>query len=134
MEPIKIVVRYADGRVLKGYTQNFLPNKPTFHIRTGETSGTGDTIEGKVEELKAVFFVRDFAGNPSYVEKKQIPEGEKRPGRLIEVTCRDGEKIVGSTTGYDSGRPGFFVFPIDPKENNLRAYIVSRAVSKVRYL
>ncbi len=133
MEPIKIVVRYADGRVLKGFTQNFLPNKPTFHVRP-EKAAPGDATEVKVAELKAVFFVRDFVGDSRYIPKKAPEEGEKRPTRLIEVTCSDGETIVGSTTGYDSGRPGFFVFPVDPKDNNLRAFIVSKAVTKVRYL
>jgi len=31
-EAIKIVVRFADGRILKGYTQNFSPNKPVFRV------------------------------------------------------------------------------------------------------
>jgi len=134
MEPIKIVVRFSDGKIIRGYTQNFLPNKPIFHVRLHDAPGTSDAVEIKVDDLKAVFFVRDFFGDPGYKEKKRLLEGEKRPGRLMEVTCKDGEIIVGSTTGYDPKRPGFFIFPVDPKENNLRTFIVSKAVSRVRYL
>ena len=28
----KIVVRYQDGRMSKGYTSNFMPNKDIFHL------------------------------------------------------------------------------------------------------
>jgi len=134
MEPNKVVVRYRNGKIIRGYTQNFFPNKPGFHVLPHDAKNPNDFVEVSIEDLKAVFFVRDFMGNPSYKEKKQIPEGEKPQGRFLEVTCKDGEVIVGSTTGYDPKRTGFFIFPIDPLWNNIKAYIVSNAVSKVRYL
>jgi hypothetical protein len=134
MEPSKIVVRYLDGKVLKGTTQNFFPNKPTFHVLPNHPQTSKEPMEISVSDLKAIFFVRDFLGNKLYRERKRLSSDEKPQGRLIEVTCKDGEVIVGSTTGYDPKRPGFIIFPVDPKENNLKAYIVSNAVSKVRYL
>ncbi len=132
MEPVKIVVHYADGRIVKGYTQDFLPTSPSFHVRSLLTEN--DFIEIPVLDLKGVCFVRDLAGDPGYQEKKEFPEGKKPPGRPIEVTFRDGEVIVGSTLDYDPGRPGFFILPADPKSNNLTIFAVSRAVSKIRYL
>lgn len=87
-----------------------------------------------MKELKAIFFVKDFDGNYTYDERKKYFEGEKPSGRKIEVTFRDGEVLVGTTLGYDPNRPGFFVFPADPKSNNLRVFAVSSAVKKVRYL
>ena len=134
MEPSKIVVRYRDGRTLKGTTQNFFPNKPNFHVNRLGTTGPGDVIEVKLDELKAVFFVRDFTGNAKHVERKQLAPGERPQGRLMEVTCKDGEVIVGTTTGYDPKRPGFFLFPIDPSANNVRVYVVSGAVGSARFL
>jgi hypothetical protein len=134
MEPIKIVVRYTDGRTLKGYTHNFLPNKPSFHVRPFDAANINESAEIQINDLKAVFFVRDFSGNPDYKENKQLPEGKKPPGRMVEVTFKDGEIMIGSTMGYDSQRPGFFIFPIDPLGNNLRAYIVAQAVNNVRYV
>ena len=134
MEPSKIVARYRDGRTLKGTSQNFFPNKPVFHVhRAGET-GPGDLVEVNVEDLKAVFFVRDFTGNPKHVERKQLAPGERAQGRLMEVTCKDGEVIVGTTTGYDPKRPGFFLFPIDPSTNNVRIFLVTSAVRTARFL
>ncbi len=134
MEPSKIVVRYLDGKVLKGTTQNFLPNKPTFHVLPHNPQISKEPVEISVNDLKAVFFVRDFIGNKLYKERKQLSPGEKPQGRLIEVTCNDGEVIVGSTTGYDPKRPGFMVFPVDSKGNNIKIFVLSYAVSKVRYL
>ena len=134
MEPSKIVVRYQNGKILKGYTQNFSPNKPKFHINPLGASGSGDLVEVNIDDLKAVFFVRDFMGNPQHVERKQLASGERPQGRLMEVTCKDGEVMVGTTTGYDPKRPAFFLFPIDPSTNNVRAFMVTSAVRTARFL
>ena len=134
MEPSKIVVRYKTGKILKGYTQNFFPNKPMFHMNPLGASGSGQLVEVMVEELKAIFYVRDFTGNAKHVDKKQLAPGDRPQGRLMEVTCKDGEVIVGTTTGYDPKRPGFFLFPIDPSSNNERVFMVTSAVGTARFL
>jgi hypothetical protein len=37
MEPVKVVVRYSSGKVVKGFTQDFLPNKdPSTSIQPKE--------------------------------------------------------------------------------------------------
>jgi hypothetical protein len=134
MEPSKIVVRYQNGKILKGYTQNFFPNKPVFHVNLLDASGSGDLFEVNIEALKAVFFVRDFTGNAKHVERKKLAPGERPQGRLMEVTCKDGEVMVGTTTGYDPKRPAFFLFPIDPSANNVRVFMVTSAVRTARFL
>jgi hypothetical protein len=133
MEVNKIVARYRDGRIRKGYTENFFPNKPKFHLRPLVTGGPDETEEVMLNELKAVFFVRDFSGNRVYTERKTLLEGEKPQGRIIEVTFFDGELLVGTTMGYDPRRAGYFIFPIDPKTNNLKIFVVSAAVRSARY-
>jgi hypothetical protein len=132
MEPTKVVLRFHDGRILKGFTQNFFPNKPTFHFQPADSGNPGQQVEVKVNDLKGVFFVKDFSGNPAYKEKKAFPEGGKVSGKKVEVTFKDGEVLVGSTLGYDAGRPGFFFFPSDPDWNLIRVYIVSQAVSRLK--
>lgn len=135
-EPGKMVVHYADDRIIKGYCYDFHPNKPHFHLlpSAARFSFTDDAIEVWIEDLKAVFFVRDFAGDPSYNERKQFAEGERPPGRKVRVTFRDGEVLIGSTVGYEPRRPGFFFIPADPRSNNLKVFAVSRAVMKVHFL
>ena len=133
MEPTKVVARYSDGRVIKGFSQDFFPNKDSFHLFQPNKS-SAEAIEVFVRELKAVFIVRDFKGNPSYEERKLYMKGEKPSGRKVEVTFVDSEVLIGSTLGYDPKRQGFFFFPVDPKSNNVRVFAVSSAVKQVRFL
>ncbi len=136
LEHGKMVVHYANGRVIKGHSYDFHPNKPLFHLLppVASSSFADEAVEVRIKELKAVFFVRDFAGDPSNNERKRFPEGERPPGRKVEVTFPDGRVLVGSTVGYDRRRPGFFLIPADPKSNNLKVFVVSRAVTRIRFL
>jgi len=134
MESIKVVVRYFDGRILKGYTQNFAPDKSSFHLMPVVAEFPDQSINISFKGLKAVFFVRDFTGNQSYIEKKIFAQGMNIIGRKMEVTFKDGEVLVGSTLGYDSGRSGFFIYPSDRNWNLLRAFVVSEAIECVRFI
>ena len=111
MESTKAVVRYADGRILKGYTQDFSPTNPSFHIHPFNPGTSMDAVDILSKDLKAVFFVRDFFGDPNYRDQRECFEGSKSPGKLMEVTFKDGEVIVGSSLSYDPERPGFFISP-----------------------
>jgi hypothetical protein len=128
-----VVARYVNGKRVKGFSQDFFPNKDRFRVYPA-AKPSGEAVEVLVKELKAVFFVQDFAGNSLYHERKKYLEGEKPSGRKVEVTFMDGEVLVGTTLGYDPSRPGFFLFPADPKSNNIRVFAVSTSVKKVRYL
>jgi hypothetical protein len=133
VEPVKVVARYVNGKRVKGFSQDFFPNKDRFHIYQA-AKPSGEAVEVLVKELKAIFFVQDFVGNYLYNERKGYIQGEKPSGRKVEVTFADGEVLIGSTLGYDPSRPGFFLFPADPKSNNIRVFAVTTAVKKVRFL
>jgi len=132
--PIKVVVRYSDGRILKGYTQDFAPNNPIFHIRPANVEIPDQAKEITVQDLKGVFFVRDFVGDPNYQEKKTCPCGMNRVGKRIEVGFKDGEVLEGLNLGYDLRQPGFFIYPGDPNWNLISAFVVSAATEWVRYI
>jgi Family of unknown function (DUF6982) len=132
MDAVKVVVRYADGKVIKGYTQDFFPNKDRFHLQPQQKSTGQDTEQVLVKDLKAIFFVRDFGGNPTYDERRQFADSDKPQGRKMEILFKDGEKLVGSTLGYEPNRPGFFIHPADDKSNNIRVFVVQAFVDKVR--
>lgn len=134
MEPTKVVVRYANGAVAKGFIQNFSPKKDFFYLTPADHS-SGSPIYVSVERLKAVFVVRDFHGNPQFEERNFYVKGENPPGLKLEVIFNDGEVMVGSSMlSYDPKRPGNFITPADPKSNNIRVYVVSSAVKSVRQL
>ncbi len=126
----KIIAHYSDGRLVKGFSTDFAPNKPMFHIGTGPTD-TG--IEVMMIDLKAVFFVKDFEGNPNHERKKHFAEGEKVQGRKAQVTFNDGEIMVGVVQSYDPDRQGFFLIPADKDANNIRVYIVSASIADISF-
>jgi hypothetical protein len=131
IEIVKVIARYRNGKLVKGFTRNFFPTKDRIHISPPHDpygEGTGIWLQ----DLKALFFVRDFAGNPHYNESKVIVEEAKLSGRPVEITFSDGEVLVGSTFGYAPDRPGFFVSPADSKSNNKKIFALSSAVEKVR--
>jgi len=134
MEPVKIVVRFADGRILKGYSQDFFPNKAVFHLVRNIASGSANQKEVHVSDLKAIFFVKTFAGNPDYKERKSFSKGDIVQGRKVEVAFADGEILQGSVLGYNPKDSGFFLFPSDPKSNNHRVFVVNSAVKSFTYL
>ena len=132
--PAKIVVRHADGTILKGYSQDFSPTAQQFHVRREAVGGSDPGQRVMMRDLKAIFFVRDFNGNSDYEEQKRFVADTPLSGRKMEVTFTDGEVLVGTTTGYDAQRPGFFLFPVDGRSNNMRIFIVQVAVKKVKFI
>jgi hypothetical protein len=131
----KIVVRYRDGRTLKGHTADFLPTRPSFHVVPAEADVAATRgIEIPLAELKAVFFVKDFTGNKAYQEAKAFTPQQRVTGRKIRIEFEDGEVLLGTTMGYQANRPGFFLVPADPNSNNERCYVVSAGVRKVEFV
>ena len=127
----KIVVRYTEGQLLKGYTHDFNPARSQFSLWSSPLAKPQDRVIVPLARLKGVFFVRDFDGNPNYVEKTDA--GHVQHGRRIEVTLLDSEVIVGRTLNYRPDGYGFFVVPNDPAANNIRVFIVATAVRQVRF-
>ena len=127
----KVALRFKDGRVIKGTTQDSMPGKPIFHIYA---AGHDQAAEVKAEDLKAVFFVKDFGGRPDYSETRVFPaKPQAAKGRKIAVLFIDGELLTGYTFGYDPKRPGFFVMPTDEMCNNERVYVLRSAVDEVGF-
>lgn len=125
----RVVAHYRDGRVVKGSTTDFLPTRETLHVHTD--AGV-ETV--RVAELKALFFVRDLAGDPARHDRNEFDVNESLHGRRIRVEFTDGEVLVGTTQGYQPERAGFFVSPADPKANHERVFVVQAATRAVKLL
>ncbi len=65
----KVVVHFVEGKIIKGITYDFSPDKIVFHISDKET---GKSDEINIHKLKAVFFVKDFFGKMLYQERKDV--------------------------------------------------------------
>jgi hypothetical protein len=124
----KVVLKFKDKTVLKGKTNNFFPNKTSFHLELVN----GEQTEIHIEELKALFFVKSFDGDKrhekNYADK--VPGG----GRKIKVKFSDGETITGYTTGYSADRAGFYMVPADLKGNNERIFVVASATEAIEMI
>lgn len=129
MSANKVVVHYKNGKILKGTTADFLPKKSLFHLNVGGIQ-SGDVREVFVNDLKAIFFVKDFSGDKQYTEIKgfgNLPGSGKR----VKATFADGESVVGYTHIINFGQPGFFLVPTDPKGNNERIYTVFSSLTRL---
>ena len=130
----KVVVRFADGRIIKGVTTDFFPNKDMFHVSEESSTGEDKPVEINTQDLKALFFVKDYAGDPEHVESNEFSPDHPPAGRKIKVVFQDGETLIGTTTGYQPGRSGFFIVPADSASNIERCYVISAATEEVSFL
>ena len=126
-----VVARYRNGQVIKGYTRDFFPDRPLFHVLP---KGGQATVPIKTAELKGVFFVHDLLGNRLHNKGRRFPAVDQGPqtGRRIAVLFEDGELLVGYAQTYSAEKPGFFVFPADARSNNIRVYVLRAATKQVK--
>ncbi len=129
----RIVIRYIDGRILKGFTSDFIAGKDVFHFTTSGLP-TDKPVQVDVCALKAIFFVKDHVGNAEHKEQNAFDPSKPVAGRKISVRFKDGEEIVGLTQGYKPGREGFFMVPADPRSNNERIYVVCSAAMEIKFI
>lgn len=139
----RMIVLLVGGNRLKGFSRDFNPTRPKFHLNVvGPEGETGEQREIAMQHVHAVFFVRDFAFDRT---KRYEPEGDltaviappSAGARAIEVTTAWGEVLRGLTYGYQAQRPGFFLFPTEPLERALnleRAYLTRQGVARVDLL
>lgn len=127
---IPIVVRYRDGHMIKCFTKDFYPTKDRFHI----TSESGITHIIKLNELKAIFFVKDFQGDRYHIDSRKFNPKSEILGRKIGIKFKDGEMIIGSSFNYNEKNKGFFLTPADSESNNKKIFIISDSVEKIIFL
>ena len=129
-ETNRVIAHYLDGRVVKGVTEDFHPDRRQFHLHPID-AGASVVIDNR--QLKAVFFVKDFAGDPGRRDLRGfgLVSGEQTQGKKIVVEFKDGERIQGYTLAYGPDRQGFFVVPADPGSNNLRIYVLKGATRQI---
>lgn len=130
----KVVARFVDGRTIKGTTVDFLPGKDAIHVIESNSPADAIAIPIRMRELKALFFVKDLVGDPQRSKAREPGPARPSAGRAIKVVFNDGEVLVGTTTGFQYGRPGFFVEPEDASANEERCYVLVAATQEITLL
>ncbi len=135
----KVVVRFLNGRILKGIVKDFAADASELRIEDAET---GSELKIPIEDVKAVFFVKSYAGDSAHREKKAfgIREDTKNLRRKIYVKFKDGENMHGFVKGdipwkqgYFVSEPrssakGFFVIPTDSESNNIKIFVIGSSI------
>jgi hypothetical protein len=125
----RVVAHCRDGKIIKGLSRDVDPPKPTCNI----TSPAGTASEVALADLKALYFVRSFSGEPGRHESTVLDPKDPRLHNSLFVTVHfdDGEKLVGlAHRGHPDG-PFFYLLPVDRGSNNIRILVNREAVASM---
>lgn len=117
----KVVLRLRDGSLKKCRIFSNL-SAAYKKIKVLTADGEIETVERS--NLKAVFFVRSFSGDSKHHGGRAFKAGSPKAGQAVSVHFGDGEVIRGRVINLAEGRPGFFLFPADPEDNNERVFVI----------
>jgi len=117
----KLILRKRDGSMLRCSSR--IPFSAAFQQIT-VLDEEGKLLKLPLSDLKAIFFVKDFDGNPHYKAGKEFGEGSPRAGKIYTVSFHDGEVIKGRVLNLAEENSGFFLYPADPLDNNEKVFIV----------
>lgn len=130
MQENKIVVHMKDGTIRKGVTHDFEPAGESFHLLPAEGGGVPRRVG--IDDMKALFYVKDYLGNRDFVARRQFAEAQEKAKKAI-VKFKDGEEIWGVLgEGADRDGLGFFFFPADKDDNNVRIFVVRSALEELK--
>ena len=129
----KVVVRRLDHGLVKGFVDSASYLGPN-GIRMLDREGR--TLNIPLHEIKGVFFVRDFDGNPQRSERKLFQSRPRLAGLWVRVTFKDKEVLEGLLPSnlVELSPEGFLVTPVDVYSNNLRIFVPRTALSEITVL
>ena len=133
-EIIKGFLEIGEGDTLDALLRNVAAAPPAMLvIRTCE-----DSVIKRIpiEDTKAVFYVKDFDGDPDHRDLRFYKGAPIVHGVWVRLEFSDGEVMEGivHNTIQFLAAPGFFIRPTDPKSNNRLVYIVKRWLKDFRVL
>ena len=129
----KVVVRKLDRSLTKGFVDatSFLGPKG-IHMLDRE----GRTLTIPFQEIKGVFFVKDFDGNRQRSERKLFQSRPRLAGLWVRMTFKDKEVLEGLLPSnlVELSPEGFLVTPADLYSNNLRIFVPRTALNEMTVL
>jgi hypothetical protein len=132
----QLVLKYQNGAIIKGWVDNFNPDREIFFLHPLKEYSDQEKLDIKLKDLKAVYFVKDFVGNAEYQKVRSFEGYEwsiSPTQRPVIVYFNDGEKLFGTTYSYNANKIGFFVYPIGSADNNIRIFVIIDATEKVEF-
>jgi hypothetical protein len=127
----QVVGRYRDGRLVRGYTNDFDPMKPYLHVSHAPFSEETEFIS--MIHLDALFFMRDARTAARGEVDDAEREGIIALGRKVAMALPNGTELIGSTLGYRRDGSGFFVHP-HADSGPARVFVTQNGIRNIRFL
>jgi hypothetical protein len=128
----RVVVRRLDKGLVKGFLdpKGYLANEIDVLDREGRL------VQVPMPAIKAVFFVRDFDGNPSRAERKVFRSRPRLAGLWVRVTFKDNEVLEGLMPNnlLEMDPLGYVVTSADVYSNNIRYFVPRTAINEMKVI
>ena len=129
----KVCISRFDGQLINGYVA------PQTYLRPEGAEVLDRSAQALVvpyQEIKAVYFVREFDGDPISRQKSVFTSRPKKDGLWVRLSFRDGEVLEGILANNLLLVPdqGMTITPPDPNANAQRVFVLREALSEVTVL
>ena len=96
----------------------------------------GRLVHIPMSEIKAVFFVRSFEGNPERAERKVFRSRPRLAGLWVRMTFKDSEVLEGLLPNnlVEIDPLGYLVTSPDVYSNNLRMFVPRTALTEMEVI
>jgi PilZ domain len=127
-----VVGQYRDGRVVRGYTNDFSSARAYLHVSPTPFDDEAKFVS--MIQLDALFFLPSTQA-PLASETESIEYTTSTShGRKIAMTLPDGSEMLGTTLTYSRDGSGFFVRPLDRHASATRVFVTQSGIRNVRFL
>lgn len=129
----KVVVRKLDQEIIKGFVNLRDYLKPA-EVEVMDLEGHRITIP--LEEIKGIYFVREFEADAEREERKVFLSRPKLSGLWIRMTFKDSDVLDGLLSGnlLEHQPQGYLVTPPDVYSNNLKIFVPRSALAALDVL
>ena len=128
----KVVVHTREHKIHRGFSKKeFIGD----NVRILDESGNESTFP--IKDLKAIFFVKEFNGDPAYDEVLFLKKETARPWLWVHVEFEDGEILEGRIRNSEeiiNGSNGFFIWVSDEYANSQSVYVVKKSIRKFKIM
>jgi len=145
-ERIKIVIRLQDNSIVRAFLNPetvWGTNGPAVDPKTFREGSCvscvaedGRRMNFEWTDIKAVFFVYSFLGDPAQRSVRLYRQGPAIENVWVEIVFRDGEILEGCVENsvVQLRDDGFFLSPSSPHSNNRLIYVNKKAIASYRVL
>lgn len=126
----RVVVRKLNKQLVKGFVD---PSRYLSPDGVEILDREGHLLNIPLREIKGIFFVRNFEGNPSRAERKIFRSRPRLAGLWVRMTFQDSEILEGLVPNnlLNIDPLGFHVTPPDVYSNNVKMFIPRTALSGI---